>query len=176
MLGAALCAIIGGVIDARSSRIPNWLTYTAFGLAMATRAIWGGWPALKQGLWGALLGGGVLFLFFLVRGMGAGDVKLMAAVSAWAGFHGAVEVLIASAFAGGGLALLYMVFYKRVVSTIRNLGALLKFHLTSGIRPHPELSIQNTAAIRLPYGLAIAIGTIYVLISTSNVSGVIYGH
>lgn len=177
MLGAALCAIIGAVCDLRSSRrIPNWLTYTGLTIALIIRTVWGGWPGLKQGLWGALFGGGVFFLFFLVRGMGAGDVKLMAAVSAWVGFHGAVTVMIATAFAGGALAVIYMVFYKQVASTMRNVWELLRFHLTSGIRPHPELSLQSPNTIRLPYGLAIAIGTLYLLFSAGNIAGVIYGH
>ena len=171
LCGAALCGIIGGVIDVRSNRIPNWLTYTALGLALASRTLWGGWPALKQGLWGALLGGGVFFLFFLVRGMGAGDVKLMGAGSAWAGLHGAVKLLIATAYAGGAIALVYIVFHKQVGTTIRNLGTLLKFHLTSGIRPHPKLSLQSKTARRLPYGLAIAIGSIYLLISSIGLRG-----
>jgi prepilin peptidase CpaA len=176
MLGAALCAIIGAVYDVRSSRIPNWLTYLGLGMALAIRGLWGGWPGLKQGLWGALLGGGVLFLFFLVRGIGAGDVKLMAAVGAWVGFHGAVTVLIATAFAGGILALVYMVFYKQVVGTFRNLGTILKYHITRGVRPHPKLSLQSSQTIRLPYGLAIAVGTLYLLFSTGSLVGVIYGH
>ena len=176
MLAATLCAIGGAVYDVRSSRIPNWLTYSGLGTAVAVRALWGGWPTLKQGLWGALLGAGILFLFFLVRGIGAGDVKLMAAVGAWVGLDGALKVLIATAFAGGVLALVYMIFYKQVASTFRNLGSILKYHFTRGIRPHPRLSLQSPQTIRMPYGLAIAAGTLYLLFSTGNLVGVIYGH
>jgi prepilin peptidase CpaA len=176
MLGAAICAIIGAGFDVRSRRIPNWLTYGGLIMACISRFAWGGWNGTKEGLLGAALGGGIFFLLFLVRGMGGGDVKLMAAVCGWVGYHGSLTVLIATALAGGVLALVYMTFYKRTFSTIRNMGALLRFHLTSGVRPHPELNLQGTKTIRLPYGIAIAIGTIYLLISTSNISGVIYGH
>jgi len=85
-------------------------------------------------------------------------------------------VLIATALAGGVLAVVYMVFCKRVGSTFRNLGVLLRFHLRSGVQPHPELNLQGPETIRLPYGLAIAMGTLYLLISASHISGVIYGH
>jgi len=176
MLGAAVCAIAGAVSDVRSNRIPNWLTYGGLALALTLRAAVGGWRSLEQGVGGILLGGGVFFVFFLVRGMGAGDVKLMAAVGAWVGPHPTLSVLIATALAGGVLAVVYMVFYKRVGSTFRNLGMLLRFHLRSGVRPHPELNLQGPETIRLPYGLAIAMGTLYLLISASHISGVIYGH
>jgi prepilin peptidase CpaA len=131
---------------------------------------------LKQGLLGALLGGGIFFLFFVVGGMGGGDVKLMAAVSGWAGIHGTLTMLIATALAGGMLALAYMFFNKQVVNTMRNLGALLRFHLTSGIRPHPKLNLRDPKTVRLPYGVAIAVGALYLLLSASNLAGVIYGH
>ncbi len=176
MLAAAICAIIGAVSDVRSNRIPNWLTYGGLALGLVVRTATGGWHSLGQGLTGALICGGVLLLFFLVRGMGAGDVKLMAAVGAWVGLHQSFRVLIATAFAGGALALFYMVFYRRVGSTFWNLGRLLWFHVRSGVRPHPEINIQRPETIRVPYGLAIALGTIYVLITASNISGVIYGH
>jgi len=176
MLGATVCAIAGAVSDVRSNRIPNWLTYGGLALALTLRAAVGGWRSLEQGVGGMLLGGGVFFVFFLVRGMGAGDVKLMAAVGAWVGPHPTLSVLIATALAGGVLAVVYMVIYKRVGSTLRNLGALLRFHLRAGVRPHPELNLQGPETIRLPYGLAIAMGTLYLLISESHISGVIYGH
>jgi prepilin peptidase CpaA len=131
---------------------------------------------LEQGVGGILLGGGIFFVFFLVHGMGAGDVKMMAAVGAWVGPHGTLRVLIATALAGGVLAVVYMVFYKRVGSTFRNVFVLLRFHLLSGVRPHPELNLQAPATIRVPYGLAIAVGTLYLLISAIYTSGVIYGH
>ncbi len=176
MLGASICAIIGAISDVRSNRIPNWLTYGGLALALGLRTAWGGWHGLGQGLAGMLLGGGIFFVFFVVHGMGAGDVKLMAAVAAWVGLHQTFHVLIATAFAGGILAVYYMVFYKRLGSTFRNLGALLWFYLKSGVRPHPEINVQHPGALRVPYGLAIASGTLYVLISASNISGVIYGH
>lgn len=176
MLGAAICAIIGAVIDVRSNRIPNWLTYGGLAVALALRVALGGWHGLEEGLAGMALGGGIFFLLFLVRGMGAGDVKLMAAVCAWVGLHRTLTVLIATALVGGILAVIYMVFYKRIAGTFRNLGVLLRFHLTSGVKPHPKLNLQDSKTIRLPYGLAIAAGTLYLLFSTVNNSGVIYGH
>ena len=100
----------------------------------------------------------------------------MAAVSAWVGLEQAVPLLIATALAGGVLAVFYMVFYKQIANTFRNLGELLRFHLIFGAKPHPEFSHKDSKAIRLPYGVAIATGTIYLLVSAIINSGVLYGH
>jgi prepilin peptidase CpaA len=61
-----------------------------------------------------------------------------------------------------------MVFYRRVGSTVMNAGELLRFHVTAGIKPHPELSLQSQGALRMPYGVAIAAGTLYLFLSTAT--------
>ena len=92
---------------------------------------------------------------------GGGDVKLMAAVGAWVGLAQGVNVLIVSAIAGGFLAVGYMLIHKQVFETLRNTAELARHHLTSGFEPHPLLNVQQAGTLRLPYGLAVAIGTFY---------------
>ena len=168
MLGALICAVVGAASDARARRIPNWLTYSSLTSGVAAHTMLGSWHGLGQALGGLMVGGGVFFLLFLVRGMGAGDVKLMAAVGAWAGLRQSVVLLIATALAGGVLAVFYMVFYGRVGSTVVNAGELVRFHLASGVKPHPELNLESKSALRMPYGLAIAAGTFYLFLSTAT--------
>ncbi len=119
------------------------------------------WRATLDGMAAGLIGGGVFFLFFLVRGMGAGDVKLMAAVGVWSGLRHLAVVMLASALAGGILALGYMLIRRKGFRTLKNLGQLFRHHLASGFSPHPEINLQNPQAIRIPYALAIAAGTFY---------------
>jgi len=161
LIGAFICAVCGAVTDIREKRIPNWLTYGGVATALTLRAGLGGWAALKDGLEGVLFCGGIFFLFFFVGGMGAGDVKLMAAVGGFAGGSHAVMVVFATAVAGGVLAIFYVVVKGRVKRTAMNMGKLLQFHLTSGAQENPELSLQSSDALRLPYGVAIAAGTLY---------------
>lgn len=168
MLGALICATLGAVSDIRDRRIPNWLTYSGLAGGLAARAVRGSWHGLGDATGGLLVGGGVFLLLFLVGGMGAGDVKLMAAVSAWAGLKESGTLLIATALAGGVLALCYMFFCRRFASTLVNAGTLLRYHATSGIKPHPELNLQSSATLRMPYGLAIAAGALYLFLSTTN--------
>jgi len=161
LFGAAAIAIVGAAQDVRGGRIPNWLTYSGILAALGIRILMMGWRGLGSGLLALLAGGGIFFLLFLIGGMGGGDVKLMAAVGAWTGIPQIVAVLIAAAIAGGILALGYMIAGGRIRTTLLNTVELFRHHLTSGLRPHPVLNIREPGMMRLPYGLAIALGTLY---------------
>ena len=163
LIGALSVAAVGAVLDLRGGRIPNWLTYGGLLAALAVQFLLFGWPGVKGGLMGALAGGGIFYLLFLVGGLGGGDVKLMAAVGAWAGAAQTVVVLVAAAIAGGGLAVGYTIFHRRVRLILLNTGELIRYHLTNGLKPHPVLNIREQSALRIPYGVAIAMGTLYCL-------------
>ena len=163
LIGALSVAAVGAVEDIRCGRIPNWLTYGGLLAALAAQFLMLGWPGLKSGLVGVLAGGGIFYLVFVVGGMGGGDVKLMAAVGAWAGAAQTVVVLIAAAITGGILAVGFMIFQRRVRVILLNTMELIRHHLTSGLRPHPVLNIREPGLLRVPYGLAIAMGTLYCL-------------
>ena len=169
---AFACALAGATWDVRTRRIPNWLTYGGFLAGLVLRACFGGWRAVSYGLVAGLVAGGIFFLFFLVRAMGAGDVKLMAAVGCLApsgvssmgdALKQAVMIVLYSAMAGGILALGYTIFRRRVSRTFRNVWELVHHHLLFGVQSHPEINLHNPEAIRMPYALAIAAGTFYSL-------------
>jgi len=162
---ALALAVVAAVIDVRQHRIPNWLTYPAIAMGVLLRWFFFGWRGLGSALAGCALAGGVVFLFYLVRAMGAGDVKLLAAIGSLVGPSNAVVVLAATAISGGVLALLYVVFRRRVGATLRNVGSVLTFHSWNGLKAHPELNLDNPSALRMPYGLAIATGTLYAFLT-----------
>jgi prepilin peptidase CpaA len=162
LIGAVAIALAGAVCDVRRARIPNWMTYGSVLAGLAVRSAWG-WAGLKAGLLGLAAGGGTFFLFFLLGGLGGGDVKLMAAVGTWAGGPQTVVVLIAAAIAGGGLAVVYMLYYGRVGTTLLNVLEIARHHFTTGIKPHPALNVREAGVLRIPYGLAVAMGTLYCL-------------
>lgn len=161
LIYALAIAVVGAVNDVRGARIPNWLTYSGLVSALLVRSIVLGWAGLKGGLVGLLIAGGIFFFLFLLGGMGGGDVKLMAAVGAWVGSHQAMSLLAGSAVAGGILAVWYVLAYKHWRQTVLNAMALAQHHLTSGFRPHPVLNIRESSTLRIPYGLAVAVGTFY---------------
>ncbi|MBA4501410.1 A24 family peptidase [Marinobacterium marinum] len=96
------------LMDWRRNRIPNWLTFGALALGLVLHTIFLPSPEWYAGLQGAGVGLAVLLPFYLTGGMGAGDVKLMAAVGS---LIGPSAVLTAGCFALviGGCVAFYMV-------------------------------------------------------------------
>lgn len=158
---AVAVAVIAAITDVRSQRIPNRLTYPAMIAGLALQAAVHGWHGFVLALGGGLLFGGVFLLFHLLRAMGAGDVKLAAALGCILGPDNSWQVLFTTAMAGGALAILVMIFTGRVLQTLRSTLAVAGFHVVHGLRTHPVVNLDNPAAVRLPYGLAFAAGTLY---------------
>lgn len=158
---ASAVAVVAAITDVRERRIPNRITYPAMIAGVALQTAVYGWRGLLLGLGGGLLFAGVFFFFYLVRAMGAGDVKLAAALGCIIGPRASWQVMFATALAGGALAILVMVFTGRVIKTLRSTLAVVGFHAMHGLRAHPVVNLDNPAAVRMPYGLAFAAGTLY---------------
>jgi prepilin peptidase CpaA len=137
----ALIAVLTTAIwtDLRSSRIPNWLTFSTMILALATHAWLGGTQQVLFGLAGLATGLGLFLVLYVSAGIGAGDVKLMGAVGAMVGPFGALI--------SGGLAILVGGAYAAGVLAYRS--CLTRFGWG-----------QEAVSLRLRYGLAIAGGTL----------------
>src|ERR1035437_4510687 len=96
--------------DLRNRRIPNWLVLPFMLAGIAVSGWLHGWHGIDQSFAG--LGLGVLiygFLFWL-GGMGAGDVKLCAAIGAWIGPNQLFIALVITAKAGGIMVLCWAAF------------------------------------------------------------------
>ena len=161
LIGAVLVASLGGASDLRSARIPNWLTYSGLLVALLLRIGVLGWSGFKSGVVGLLVAGVLFLILFVIGAMGGGDVKLMASVGAWAGSQQVLPVLLAAALAGGALAVVYMLFGRGIRQTLWNILDLVQFRLTSGLHPHPWLNVREAGALRVPFGVAIAMGTMF---------------
>lgn len=157
-------ALVAAAWDIRTARIPNLLTYPALAGGLLLHLLLAGFAGLGTGLLGILVAGGIFFPFWLLRTLGAGDVKLMGALGAFAGPAMALQIVIATALAGGVLALFLALFRRRLRSTFTNLGELLRFHAIFGAAVHPRINFEHPEAIRMPYGVAIAAGTVYVCV------------
>lgn len=82
-------------------RVPNWLTLALLATGPIYHAVVGGWSGLAESALGLGFGFGVLFVFYLMGGVGAGDVKLMGGVGGWLGMPLIVWVFVAASLAGG---------------------------------------------------------------------------
>ena len=149
LLGAAC------VYDVRARRIPNSIVATllACGLAFSLLAAPGGIRGLVFGVSGLLVGLALWLPSWLFRLLGAGDVKLYAAASAWLGARGSLNGAVCAAFAGGIMAVIWMLRYRGLGGAALTLWAA---------RANPRSLVQPVVAESparvLPYSVALAAG------------------
>jgi prepilin peptidase CpaA len=165
----ALFATIAGISDWRSRRIPNWLTVPGLLLGIAVNSAVRGWPGARDSLLGAGLGLLLLLPFVLLRSLGAGDWKLVGALGAFLGPQRLIAVLFLSVLIAGVMALLLIIWKGRVRQTLRNIARMLAAFLTFHL-PGSELSLENPDALKVPFGVAVAIAVI--LYSAGQVWGI----
>ncbi len=158
---AVAVAVTAAIADVRERRIPNRLTYPAMLAGMAVQGVLHGWKGLGSAAAGGLFFGGIFFLFYLVRAMGAGDVKLAAALGCIVGLTASFQVMYATALCGGALAIIQMVRSKRIGEIVRNTLSVAGHHARHGLQAHPLINLDNPRAARMPYGLAFAAGTLF---------------
>lgn len=149
--------------DLRTRRIPNVLTFSSAACALLFHLVTGGWPAAAWSLGGYVLGAVLFFPMFALRGMGAGDVKLLAAVGAWVGPGQVAVAALATSIAGGVLGLAVALGYGYLRTAFSNLGMLLTHWRVAGVRPLPAVTLQSATGPRLAYAVPIAIGTVVTL-------------
>jgi prepilin peptidase CpaA len=166
-IGAVMVAVAGAFNDVRSARIPNKLTYNAILAAIVARTVLLGLPGVKSCGVGILIAGGLFAVLFVLGAMGGGDLKMMAAIGAWVGGTHILTVVIAIGLAGGVLALASTIFSRNTFQTVRNIVRLIAYRFTSGLQPHPEMNIQAPGSKRVPFGLAIALGTLFCAANTA---------
>lgn len=161
----AITVVTAAFYDLRYRRIPNWLNLSGLILGFGLNLFF-------FHLHGAVIAGeGLLFAIavymplYMLRGMGAGDVKLMAAVGAMVGPGNWVEILIGTALIGGVAGATYASIKGRFSETCCNVHFILK-DLVQFRAPHktnPELDFRNPASLRMPHGVMIAIGSLTVV-------------
>jgi prepilin peptidase CpaA len=152
-LPALLLTIVAARADVRTRKIPNALTFPALLLGLATHLALGGREGFLASLAGMAVVGVALIPGWLMRWMGAGDVKLMAAAGAWLAFPHAVIALLASLLAGGVIALAVALRRGVLGQALRNTAFLAAWSLHGPASPPTP-----TTGIRFPFALAILAG------------------
>ncbi len=156
--------VIGATTDVRSRLIPNRLTGPAIIAGLLLHLVIGGWAECGRSLAALLLCGGAFLVFHFAGGMGAGDVKFVAAEASLLSLPSVAPLLLYTAICGGVLGLTVAISRGRLRQTLVNVVILTNHHSRHGLLPHPELNVTNGQTLRLPYGLAIASGTILTVI------------
>ncbi len=161
----ATMVIAAAVTDLGWRRIPNWLTVPGALVALALHAYFGGLAAAAAALAGAALGFAIFLILYLAGGMGAGDVKLFAAVGAFVGPRALVLVFVLTGLLGGVAAVALALAHGRLRRTLLNTGhILMSFGLLRWQEVRRAGSLDAPGALRLPYGAVIAGGVLLSLV------------
>ncbi len=146
--------------DLRTYRIPNYLTLGTALAGLAFQAYFHGLNGLGSGFMGLGLGFFLLFPVYLLGGMGAGDVKALAALGTWLGPALTLTLFFYMALAGGLMAIGVLLYKGLLWAKLRQYWAYLvswvlfrPTGLTAG--PAPKAEVQG-----IPYGVAIALGMV----------------
>lgn len=135
--------------DLKTRTIPNFITLSAALAGLIYNLTVSGWGGLADGVLGLLMGFGFLILPYILGGMGAGDVKALAALGAWLGPMDTLMLFCYMAIAGGVMALGVLIwrglFWQRILNLVLTQDKI------SALTP-----AQKTPGI--PYGVAMALG------------------
>jgi prepilin peptidase CpaA len=145
---------VATLTDLRARRIPNAITLPVVLLGLVINSGLQGLSGTTSSLQGAGLALAALLPLYFLRGMGAGDVKLMAAIGALKGPEFLIYTFAWAAIFAGGMALVGLL-------RSRNLGLALAHLFYFRFFPRPDGTFISVG--RLPYAPAISTGALLVL-------------
>ena len=164
ILAAVLVTAV--VTELRDGRIYNWLTYPAIAVGLGLGALQGWtegqtWAVLSDRLLGFGFAFGTLFFaWYVLKGMGGGDVKLMAAVGAFLGWPGIVDAMFYSFLVGVAVGLILMIWRGQTRAVLRNLGMAVR------LLPNPNVRREEAvprSVVHVPFALPVCVGTLWFL-------------
>jgi prepilin peptidase CpaA len=164
-----LASLVATMTDLKSFRIHNLLTLPLLVSGVIYHGIVEGATGLAGSFLGVVLGFGILVFFFVLGGVGAGDVKFLAGIGAWLGMPMTFYVFLTSSLAAGVYALVLMawhgtgtevwvrlkIVWQRVCAVGRHLGA--------EERVETELERVDRRQRVIPFAAMVAIGLIILL-------------
>mgnify|MGYP000908502930 CR=1 FL=1 len=145
------------IYDFKYRRIPNYLTGMGMLAALLLHLVLGGWGGVLFSLKGLAAGIALLLIPFALRGMGAGDVKLLGVVGAFLGVNFVFSTFLWMALWGGLMALIYAYRNGKLGQVLLNLfpGAV-KYALPLTAR----IANERNEQVVYPYALAITLGVV----------------
>jgi prepilin peptidase CpaA len=168
---AALIVLLvsAAVLDCRTGRIPNWLTVGGMATGLLCNAAAHGFvPGFLPALAGLTVGLVLLLPLYVLRVMGAGDVKLMAAVGALLMAPAILYAVTCTFVAGGVAALLYALHNRATQRMTRNVVEIvhhMAFASMTGVPPTAAKPTRGSVG-NLPYAVSIAVGTVGWLVAS----------
>lgn len=163
---ALVASCIAAITDIRKYRVYNSFTIPLFLSGVAYNTVIGGWSGLGASLAGAAFGFGVLFVPYLLGLMGAGDVKLLAAVAAWLCLKMAVVVFVVTSLVAGIYACILIGYRGKIGESWKTLKLIFYRFAALGIYFGKDDLVESYSTgtdhrLRvIPYGAMIPFGVV----------------
>ncbi|WP_430229522.1 A24 family peptidase [Nitrosomonas communis] len=170
----SILLLIAACHDIRQYRIPNALILLGVILGLLLNILvpqYMGGLGFSMSLAGLGVGLVILFPLYLLRAMGAGDIKLMAMIGAFVGPTSMLPITLYILLAGGILALSVVLLRGKLFRLLENLKIMLLMHFAGS--SNTSFSRSRTlpeSTGKLPYGVAIAAGTVVYLVTTLRIA------
>lgn len=156
-------------VDGKEKRVPNWLNALVLAAGIAMQCLHPGGAGIWVALGGAAVGFGVLIVPWMMHGMGAGDVKLMAAIGAWFGPLMTLWAFVVGTLFGAVIAAIMIMRSGKFRHACANMNTIMVkmaspdhwFSDFGGAKTFGETSQL------LPYGIPLTMGSITLLIGVS---------
>jgi prepilin peptidase CpaA len=142
--------------DLKYRKVFNFAVVSAILLGLGLNFAALGWYGLWHSLLGLAVGFALLFVVYLLGGMGAGDVKFLAAAGALKGANFVLHGTLFGVVIAGVVSIFVLLLKRRFIYTVKEVCygvlCLLTFKTTDSIKFDKEKSI------RLPYAAILAVG------------------
>ncbi|MDT4953035.1 MAG: prepilin peptidase CpaA [Acidobacteriota bacterium] len=151
-------AIIITYYDVRYRRIPNAFVLSTLASGLIINTIYGGLNGMLMSLGGCAIAFMLMFVLHVFGAMGAGDVKLFAAVGSLTGANMVLPTFLVVILTGGALALLLTLRSGAVRTTMQRVLQILV-----GLLPGwemPRFAVPDDRRHTIPYGVAITFGSL----------------
>ncbi len=150
--------------DCRERRLPNWLTLGGAAVALVWRFGYGGPALFVDGFAAAMVAGLFLFIPFLLHGAGGGDVKMLFAAGAVLGWKMLLPLLLYTSFAGVVVVVVMLLCRQLNPARVKHYARCLIDWRYDRAAGRDGLPPADSEQVRVPFSLAIAVGTIATLI------------
>lgn len=157
-----LLVVSAAITDLATRKIPNLLLLAGWCAALGVRlADTTPLAGIGTALGGAAVGFALFLPLYALRGMAAGDVKLMATVGLFLGPASTLHACILTWCLGGVMALVMILFSRRWSDAYTNVRTLLLPLLYRLGPAAPGTPLTRPSVGSMPYGLAIAVATLW---------------